>query len=312
LKFALDLSSRKRTINLRETGNQNDVRPHRSVSLGTSYTAAKGGAAKILHFGPKITGEIELEISFRDGEKGYRVALSPTTEDRFYVHDEWCWYWDKRKHPSRYTETLTGSGSEAGISDQHVRVRKWVQLRLDSWRTYHFHDTSPSSPIKGTGDVDDNRFFRPDASNLASYLYFLSKEHPSEYQLIRKTVQRVAPFIHDFHLEPLRRNPKSIRLEWIHKSSDAYFDASALSDGTLRFLCLATLFLQPLLCRPSVILVDEPELGLHPYAITMLANFVKTAAAKTQIVISTQSALLWITSSRKTYSWRNSNRVRLR
>jgi predicted ATPase len=256
------------------------------------YTDVSGGAEKILHFGSKITQDIELKISFRDEKNGYRVALSPTTEDRFYVHDESCWFWDKQKYQAPYDEALSGTGTEAGISNQQVKVRKWVQQRLDSWRIYHFHDTSESSPIKKTGVLDDNRFFRTDASNLASFLYFLSQKHPSEYQLIRKTVQRVAPFFHDFHLEPLRRNPKNIKLEWIHKTSDAYFDVSALSDGTLRFLCLSTLFLQPPAYRPSVILVDEPELGLHPYAITMLANLIKTAASKTQIIVSTQSALL--------------------
>ena len=119
-----------------------------------------------------------------------------------------------------------------------------------------------------------------------------SKRHQPEYQLIRKTVQRVAPFFDDFHLEPLRSNPDKVKLEWIHKSSDAYFDASSLSDGTLRFICVCTLFLQPLIYRPSVIIVDEPELGLHPYAITMLANLVRAAATETQVILSSQSALL--------------------
>jgi predicted ATPase len=146
--------------------------------------------------------------------------------------------------------------------------------------------------MRKTADVDDNRFLRADASNLAAYLYLLQQEHQPEYQLILKTVQRVAPFFNDFQLEPLRSNSAKIKLEWIHKSSDAYFDASSLSDGTLRFICLCTLFLQPKSYRPSAIIVDEPELGLHPYATTMLANLVKTASIDTQIIVSTQSALL--------------------
>lgn len=257
------------------------------------YADASGGAEKILHFGSKVTNEIEIEISFGAGINGYHVALSPTAEDRLYVHHERCWYWDKQKYPSKpFDETLSGGGKEAAISKPQQRVPGWVQSRLDSWRIYHFHDTTESSPLKKTGDVDDNRYFRPDASNLAAYLYLLQEQHTPEYQLIRKTVQRVAPFFDDFHLEPLRRNSKKIKLEWIHKSSDKYFDASSLSDGTLRFMCLATLFLQPFAYRPSVILVDEPELGLHPYAITMLANLIKAAATETQIILATQSALL--------------------
>ena len=105
-------------------------------------------------------------------------------------------------------------------------------------------------------------------------------------------MQRVAPFFDDFQLEPQKLNPNKIRLEWRHKGSEAYFDASALSDGTLRFIALATLFLQPETYRPSVILVDEPELGLHPYAITLLASLIKQASLTTQVIISTQSPLL--------------------
>lgn len=81
-------------------------------------------------------------------------------------------------------------------------------------------------------------------------------------------------------------------MEWRHKNSDQYFDASSLSDGTLRFIALATLFLQPEQFRSSVILVDEPELGLHPYAIEMLAALIRQASVKTQVIVATQSSLL--------------------
>lgn len=146
--------------------------------------------------------------------------------------------------------------------------------------------------MKKTADVNDNRFLRPDGANLAAFLYFLRERHESSYHLIRRTVQGVAPFFDDFQLEPQRLNPNKILLEWRHKGSEAYFDASALSDGSLRFIALATLFLQPEEHRPSVILVDEPELGLHPYAIAMLASLMKQAAATTQVIVSTQSPLL--------------------
>jgi predicted ATPase len=146
--------------------------------------------------------------------------------------------------------------------------------------------------MKKTADVYDNRYLRPDGSNLAAFLYFLRQKHETSYRLIRRTVQRVAPFFDDFLLEPQRLNLHKIRLEWRHRDSEAYFDASSLSDGTLRFIALATLFLQPDMYRPSVILVDEPELGLHPYAITLLAALVKQTSVKTQVILSTQSPLL--------------------
>src|SRR3972149_6891141 len=146
--------------------------------------------------------------------------------------------------------------------------------------------------MKKTVDVNDNRYLRPDGSNLAAFLYYLREKHEVSYSLTRRTVQRVAPFFDDFLLEPQKLNPDKIRLEWRHKGSEAYFDASSLSDGTLRFMALTTLFLQPDAYRPSVILVDEPELALHPYAITMLASLIGMVAEETQVVVSTQSPLL--------------------
>jgi predicted ATPase len=146
--------------------------------------------------------------------------------------------------------------------------------------------------MRKTANVDDNRLLRPDASNLPAFLYYLRERHAESYRLIERTVQRVAPFFAEFRLEPLRLNPSDIKLEWRHKSSDQYFDASSLSDGTLRFIALATLLLQPESDRPSLILVDEPELGLHPYALEILAALVRQASASTQVILATQSSLL--------------------
>jgi predicted ATPase len=146
--------------------------------------------------------------------------------------------------------------------------------------------------MRKTAKVDDNHFLRPDGSNLAAFLYLLHETDQDSYGLIRRTVQRVAPFFDDFRLQPLRLKPEDIKLEWRHRNSTHYFDSSSLSDGTLRFVALSTLFLQPTKYRPSAILVDEPELGLHPYAIEMLASLVRQASVETQVVVSTQSSLL--------------------
>ncbi|WP_017327305.1 AAA family ATPase [Synechococcus sp. PCC 7336] len=256
------------------------------------YTEERGGSDRILHFGSKITPKIEIEISFREGVNGYGISLSPTFEDLFYVEEESCWFW-KKQYPQPYTENLKSTDGEAGISRHQTRkMVKWLQSRFDSWRIYHFHDTSDKSPMKRIADVDDNRFLRPDGSNLPAYLLFLKEKHLPAYRLICKMIRRVTPFVSDFQLAPLRRNESKIRLEWIHQNSDQYFDVSSLSDGTLRFICLATLLLQPPDLRPSAILLDEPELGLHPYAISMLASMIKSAATETQLIISTQSPLL--------------------
>ncbi|MBI4026765.1 MAG: AAA family ATPase [Verrucomicrobia bacterium] len=258
------------------------------------YVAKAGGAEKILHFGSKTTSIIEIHVSFQNEVNQYKIRLGPASGDQLSPAGEVVCFWDKQRCPDKpYDEGLAPYGREAGISDPNCRrIADFVCGHLDSWRLYHFHDTSAGSPMKKTASLNDNRFLRPDGSNLAAFLYFLREKHQAAYGLIRGAVQRVAPFFDDFQLEPVQLKPDTILLEWRHKGSDAYFDASMISDGTLRFMALATLFLQPVECRPSVILVDEPELGLHPYAITMLAALIKQASTQTQVIIGTQSPLL--------------------
>lgn len=257
------------------------------------YVGTAGGADKILHFGSKESNEIYIHVSFQKEVNQYEIALAPTATDSLFPAREIASFWNKDKHPGPVGTILPAKNGEAGISDANLLgIPDWVRERLGRWRVYHFHDTGPNSPMKKTADIGDNRFFRADGSNLAPYLYLLREKREPAYNLIRKTVQRVAPFFDDFILEPTELNRAKIQLEWRHKHSDSYFDAASLSDGTLRFIALATLFLQPKNHRPSVILVDEPELGLHPYAITMLGSLIKSAAKETQVVVSTQSPLL--------------------
>ena len=258
------------------------------------YVAKAGGAEKVLHFGSKVTPKLSIRIAFLKERNQYALELEPTNADELIPASEWAYFWIKSQYPNPYGESLARLGKEAGISatTPQSATASYVRDHFDRWRLYHFHDTSSSSPMKKTADLNDNRYLRPDGSNLAAFLYYLREKHSDSYGLIRRTVQRIAPFFDDFQLEPQKLNAEKIRLEWRHQNSEAYFDASSLSDGSLRFIALATLFLQPEAHRPSVILVDEPELGLHPYAITMLASLVKQASVRTQVILSTQSPLL--------------------
>jgi predicted ATPase len=241
----------------------------------SEYVAVAGGAEKVLHFGSRTTKEMHLRLRFQD-EAEYDLKLTPTAEDSLFPK-----------------ETVALEGENLHYTDARLRrVANWVRACLGGWRLYHMHDTSSLSPMRKTAKLHDNAFLREDGSNLASFLYYLREKHPNSYGMTLRAIQRVAPFFDDFQLGPLRLNPDDIKLEWHHKSSDQYFDASSLSDGTLRFIALATLFLQPEEFRPSLILVDEPELGLHPYAIEILASLIRQASLSTQVIVATQSSLL--------------------
>ncbi len=163
---------------------------------------------------------------------------------------------------------------------------------MKSWRFYHFHDISASAKVKQVHGINDNRYLRSDAQNLAAFLYFLREHHAEHYQGIVKTIRLVAPFFGDFTLRPKVDNPENIELEWVEKDADIPFKAHHLSDRTLRFMCLTTVLLQPEKLQPETILIDEPELGLHPYAIQTLAGLLRSTSQSKQIIVSTQSVQL--------------------
>lgn len=265
-----------------------------------NYVARAGGADGILHFGSKTTAELTIHITFRDALKpyanGYKVVLSPAGADTLRVQSEKVFFHDREKFSRPWDDFLENGNKEAAISDRRIagryNVASYVRDNLMRCEFYHFHDTSASSPIKKTAKLEDNHYLRPDGSNLAAFLYLLREEHESSYHLICSAIRLAAPFFKDFVLTPRALNKDTILLRWEHVGSDAYFDANSLSDGSLRFIALATLLLQPEEYLPSVTLLDEPELGLHPYAITLLASLIRLAAVNTQIILATQSSLL--------------------
>ena len=267
---------------LREIVNQNLA----------GYTGIKGGANALLHFGRKKSPGMSFSLEFGEGNtsNAYSIDLLGTEEDGFVVSQETAFYHRRDKYPKPYDHIVSYSERESKLkSDHHISARQ-IMADLDSYRVYHFHDTSDTAAVKSTGDLEDNRFLRPQAENLAAFLYWMQEKQPDHFANIQDTVRQIAPFFEEFRLAPSKLNESKIRLEWKEKGSDSYFNASSLSDGTLRFICLTTLLLQPQL--PAVVLLDEPELGLHPAAITLLAGLLSSAATRTQVIVATQSVTL--------------------
>lgn len=293
----LELSPLNVFIGSNGAGKSNLISVFNFVSRLTSreltlYTGQAGGANSILHFGRRRTPRLYVELVFREGtdENIYEFALVATDKDTFVFQDETIYYRDMRAYDKPYVDNSWSGHNEASISGSSSLVARHVRRHLESYRVYHFHDTSSEAPPKQTCDIEDNRFLRPDASNLAAFLYLLREKRPDSYHNIEDSVRQIAPFFKGFKLGPSALNPAKIRVEWEEIGSDTYFDASALSDGTLRFICLATLLLQPDL--PPVVLVDEPELGLHPAAIQVLAAMLQSASTRAQLLVSTQSVTL--------------------
>ena len=257
------------------------------------YTGESGGADTILHYGRKRSDHLSVQLAFAHETNGYEFTLVPTAEDRFVLSEETVWF-HGAGYSQPYRERLMAGGPEAKLPDyaegRSSRVAGYVISDLKSWKLYHFHDTSDSARVKQTGDISDSRVLHPDAGNLAAFLYRLNQTHTQHFRNVQDTISLVAPFFQEFQIVPSPAKALKIILEWKEAGSDKYFNASSLSDGTMRFMCLVTLLLQPQL--PSVVILDEPELGLHPYAITILANLLRSASEKVQVLIATQSVTL--------------------
>ena len=250
------------------------------------YVGDAGGPDAILHYGRKKTEALDAELYF--GNNGYRFELKATQDNRMmFAHEALWWNMKGEWHPSSgHFETRFKEGKGHGLIWTHTVPA------MRSWRVYHFHDTGTSALVKQVHGVGDNEYLREDARNLAAFLNRLKEHHNAHYQRIVKSIQMVAPFFGDFLFRPYAGNAEQIQLEWTESGQDVPFKASALSDGTLRFICLSTVLLQPEDFMPATILIDEPELGLHPFAINMLGAMIKSTAQVHQVIVSTQSVEL--------------------
>lgn len=253
-----------------------------------NYIAEEAGAENVLYFGLKKSEYLRGLIEFNQVNR-YYFRLNPNQEGNLYFGIEGTQFnrnmgfgWDKVNLGNGYTESI--------LQTKEYGRYSFVKWYMNSFKVFHFHDTSKTAKIKQTCNISDNQYLREDGANLAAYLYVLQLTNPKDFKRIEMVVRSVAPYFERFDLKPDRINPDAIRLEWKEKGTDAYFNAKHLSDGTLRFIALTTLLLQPE--APQVIIIDEPELGLHPFAINKLAGLIKKASVNTQIIISTQSVNL--------------------
>jgi predicted ATPase len=258
------------------------------------YIGKTGWAKSLLHFGPKVTPYLEAELEFEPGtgRDWYLMKMfHAEAGDTLGFADELLKY-HLQGYPNPKTISLGAGHKETRIGEEANRgetAAKVFRHLLNQCRVYHFHDTSPTAPIRQACFVHDNRWLMPDAGNLAAMLFAYQKANDLVYRRIVSTVRKIMPEFDDFVLEPSRLNPNDIFLNWNRKGSEYLFGPHQISDGTLRVMSILTLFLQPEADLPDVIILDEPELGLHPHALEIVAGLMRAASQKTQVIVATQS-----------------------
>jgi len=261
------------------------------------YVGQQGAAHSLLHNGPKVSGEIKACLEFEDEAETnlYAIRLIYGAPDNLTFASEMFRTKPKASSATQASELIAHGASESAVCQPGLRENERVKLfarLIGGIDTYHFHDTSLLAGVRGRWRVSDHRVLYAYGENLAAVLRVLREAHTDDYGRILETIRLVTPFFGEFILDPPSESPDLVMLNWRAKGTDYELGPHQLSDGTLRFIALATLLLQPHECLPQMIIIDEPELGLHPYAIKILGSLLQDAASFTQIIVATQSAAL--------------------
>ena len=265
-----------------------------SMALG-NYVGLKGGADILLHSGSESVDQISCEIHFKIFKKnqrhfdfdGYKTTLRRSETNTLYFNNESTYfrYFGKEHSPSDW-HSLYNTSTETGLSSGND-THKTILFAMRNWKFFHFHDTSFRAKMKLPSDVNEGNYLKVNGDNIAAFLYNMELNHSSVYDQICETVRLVAPFFRRFNFEPDDSN--RVVLKWRDEYGNSMMP-SQFSDGTIRLICLISLLLQP--NPPDFICLDEPELGLHPYAIEIIASLIKERSMKSQMLISTQSPAL--------------------
>ena len=260
------------------------------------YVRKRGFAESFLHLGAKRTSRIVGEVEFlaERGTNRYRFALEPAAGDSLVFAEEVVFF-QAEGHSRPIEIVLEPAGREsvlarngiAGLNTAEAEATRDIKNQLARKRVYQFHDTSPESRLRKASDIEDNRRPRSDGGNLPAVLFRLLRDRPEYYRAIILQLRRMIPGFRDFVLEP---EGNHVLLRWRGHDPEYVFGPHQLSDGSLRLMALATLFQLPPEDLPEMIIVDEPELGLHPQAEALLAGMIRSVSARCQVLLATQSA----------------------
>jgi predicted ATPase len=255
------------------------------------YIATQGGASRLLHDGPNVTRDImgSLVLNTDQGENDYEFRLAYAAGDTLIFTEERYRFsgWG-HETPAAWKSVGAGHREAQLVVKPSTTVQTILSL-LRGCQVFQFHNTSFTSRMRQKWTVGDSRWLKEDAGNLAPVLYRLSQREPDRYRAIVETLQLIVPFFRDFVFDP---EFDFLQLKWTEKKSDVVFDAAQASDGMLRAMALVALLGMPSFDLPAALILDEPELGLHPYAITVIAGMLKNVSRTRQVIVSTQSATL--------------------
>lgn len=257
------------------------------------FVEQAGTNQKFLHYGSKRTPTLCGELRFENSVSYdiYKFSLTHAIPDRLIISSEELEWGNKtKKRMKPQIIPLESNYKESGLINATDATSRTIRKILANCKVYQFHDSSVTGPLRQSSTVESAHYLQSEGNNLASFLLYLKQNYEASYRRIVSYVQMIVPQFKDFYLEPSKGY---VSLKWTDVSPNDYIlSPDQFSDGSIRFIALATLLLQPPQTMPNVIIIDEPELGLHPYAISQLVEMIKDASIHAQIIVATQSPIL--------------------
>lgn len=244
---------------------------------------------------------IEYEFTLVAGGLGYSLPEERLTQRRPGTDgkDPFFKFIDSRHRDIRYFDTDAGKlvrptwdhkPLETSLSQVPKMFREPERFRelLASSSLYHALDVSPRAAVRLPQPMQPAPLPGPDGENLMSCLYFLRETERHRFDAVEDTLRVVFPNFDRLDFPPAAAG--SLTMAWRDKQYAKPLYPHQLSEGTLRFLWLVTLLQSPEL--PTVTLIDEPEVSLHPEMLRLLAGLFREASSRTQLIVATHSERL--------------------
>jgi predicted ATPase len=252
----------------------------------------KGGFDNIVYNGIQENEFLNLRFFFDSSnlQNIYELELRATEEDYIVKAERFGSWKSLARSTFQHEETNQPETKLKYLAERQYEIPFNIYSNIKGFQVFHFDDVSTNSNKKRLQNLEESYPLHPEGDNIAAFLYYLKQNYIDSYDKIVEVIRLVIPYFDDFILEPESTHSNQIKLRWREKNNLKTFTASLISDGTIRFICLCALLLQP--TPPLLVVIDEPELGLHPLAISFLAELIKKASNRTQIILSCQSVTL--------------------
>lgn len=160
-----------------------------------------------------------------------------------------------------------------------------IRNRLASCTFYGALNVAPKSPVRLPQSMRPTSLPGANGEDLVSCLYYLRETDPERFEIIEDTLAATFPDFERLGFPPVAAG--TITMTWKDKNFSKPIYMHQLSEGTLRFIWLITLLQSPGLT--AVTLIDEPEVSLHPELLRLLADMMREASQKTQLIVATHS-----------------------